>query len=188
MHRRGRIRRRRCRPIPTLQDVSHTAGLQGLRVRMALRSVQLSCRTIHILYTYWKWINELNRPYKPARPVWPIIPFPMLNFLKHLGIYIIYNGQGFRVKEGPSCVFSRGATARKSTQLNPSLTRKPCNAYPCITSLRFPAQTVWTGCGLLILIIMCKRRGRRPRSVEAGEEGPTPTKCCHLCNYTISVK
>lgn len=46
---------------------------------------------------------------------------------------------------------------------------------------------VWTGCGLLILIIMCKRRGRRPRSVEAGEEGPTPTKCCHLCNYTISV-
>ena len=33
--------------------------------------------------------------------------------------------QGFRVKEGISCVFFRATTARKSTQLSPSLTRKP---------------------------------------------------------------
>ena len=36
------------------------------------------------------------------------------------------NLKGFRVKEGLSCVFSRTATARKSTQPSPSLTRKPC--------------------------------------------------------------
>ena len=46
MHRRRRGRRRR--PSTKLQHVSHTAGLQGLRVRMALRSVQVSCKTIHI--------------------------------------------------------------------------------------------------------------------------------------------
>ena len=33
--------------------------------------------------------------------------------------------QGFRVKEGLSCVFFRDKTARKSTQPSPSLTRKP---------------------------------------------------------------
>ena len=48
--------------------------------------------------------------------------------------------------------------------------------------------SVWTVCGLLILYIMCKRRSRKPRSVEAGEEAPTPTRTCQLCNYTISVK
>ena len=56
-------------------------------------------------------------------------------------------------------------------------------------NIHFPIYpSVWTVCGLLILYLMCKRRSRKPRSVEAGEEAPTPTRTCQLCNYTISVK
>ena len=43
--------------------------------------------------------------------------------------------QGFRVKEGLSCVFSRTATARKSTQPSPSLTRNPVCYYRLFRSL-----------------------------------------------------
>ena len=48
--------------------------------------------------------------------------------IKTNGYYKMYKLQGFRVKEGQSCVFPRAATARKSMQLSPSLTRKPCTS------------------------------------------------------------
>ena len=46
--------------------------------------------------------------------------------VKHSGIVFHISEQGFRVKEGLSCVLFRAETAEKITQPIPSLTRKPC--------------------------------------------------------------
>ena len=50
--------------------------------------------------------------------------------------------QGFRVKEGLSCVFSHATTVRKSTQLSPALTRNPVLLYllNCATLVIFDKE------------------------------------------------
>ena len=101
--------------------VVHFSKFLPVHQRETKSDVSLSCLVSFIKpfsFSDRKWINCVLSPFNQVCIFVELLTFPP--FPRR------HDSTGFRVKEGLSCVLSRTATSRKSTQPSPYLTRKPC--------------------------------------------------------------